>query len=121
MRGGVQIDDYERLVVDGLARGEVELAIGDGRSVLLGHEAGEGTLEVFRLGERDLLAVIASCADEPGRRRRAGRAPSKRGLCRRQASMRGASGTARQAGVRMRAEAERQPVATSGLNPDVAP
>jgi hypothetical protein len=61
----VQIDDYERLVVDRLARREVELAIGDGRGVLLGHEAGEGTLEVFRLGERDLLALIASYADEP--------------------------------------------------------
>jgi hypothetical protein len=33
--------------------------------VLLGHEAGEGILEVFRLGEHDLLAPIVSYADEP--------------------------------------------------------
>lgn len=29
------------------------------------HEAGEGILEVFRLGEHDLLAPIVSYADEP--------------------------------------------------------
>jgi hypothetical protein len=56
----VQLDDYERFVVDALERGEAEIAIGDSRGVLLGHEAGEGILEVFRLGEHDLLAPIVS-------------------------------------------------------------
>ena len=60
-----QVDDYEQLVVGALGRGEVEIAVGAGRGVLLGHEAGEGALEVFRLGARDLLALIASYADEP--------------------------------------------------------
>ena len=60
-----QVADYERLVVTALDRGEVEIGIGNGRGVLLGHEADEGPLEVFRVGDRELLALIVSYADQP--------------------------------------------------------
>ena len=54
---------YEREVVDGLAQGRRQIAVGDAHAILLGHEAGEGTLEVFRTDDDDLVAVIASYAD----------------------------------------------------------
>ena len=60
-----QAADYERLVVAALARGEVEIAIAKGHGVLLGHEADEGPLEVFRVSDRELLALIFSYADQP--------------------------------------------------------
>jgi len=61
----VRDDAYERVVVGALARGEIEIPVGDGHGALLGHEADEGPLEVFRLDERELLVLIASYADAP--------------------------------------------------------